>query len=133
MTLYLGYEFASSIRTPMSYNVKLCGDPLGKTVDSTLYGSMIGILLYRTASRPDICFSVDVCARFQTNPMEYHLIVVKFIIKFVNPNNNFGILFDKDRNDVLAENSNADWATNANDRNSNSGGYFYLKLFREFG
>ena len=31
---------------------------------------MIGLLLYLTASRPDIMFSVCMCARFQANPKE---------------------------------------------------------------
>ena len=58
-----GLESASSIRTPMSPNVKLTVDLLGKSVDPFLYRSMIGRLLYLTASRPDISYSVGVCAR----------------------------------------------------------------------
>ena len=49
-----GLEFASSIKIPMSPNVKLTVDLLGKSVDSSLYRSMIGSLLYLTASRPNI-------------------------------------------------------------------------------
>ena len=59
-----GLEFASSFRTPMSSNVRLTVDFLGKSVDSSLYRSMIGSLLYLTASRPDISYSVGVCARY---------------------------------------------------------------------
>jgi hypothetical protein len=44
---------------------------------------MIGSLLYLTASRPDISFSVGVCARIQANPKESHLTTVKRIIKYV--------------------------------------------------
>ena len=36
-----GLESASSIRTPMSTNVKFTVDLLGKSVDSSLYKSMI--------------------------------------------------------------------------------------------
>ena len=57
-------EFASSVRTPMSLNVKLTVDLLGKSVDSSLYKSMIGSLFCLTASRPDISYSVGVCARY---------------------------------------------------------------------
>ena len=59
-----GLESASSIRTPMSPNVKLTVDLLGKSVDSSLFRSMIGSLLYLTASRPDISYSVGVCTRY---------------------------------------------------------------------
>ena len=55
-------ESASSVRTLMSPNVKLTVDLLGKSVDLSLYRSMIGILLYLTASRPNISYSVGVCA-----------------------------------------------------------------------
>ena len=53
-----GLDYASPIRTPMSPNVKLTIDLLGKSVDSSLYRSMIGNLLYLTASRPDISYSL---------------------------------------------------------------------------
>ena len=44
---------------------------------------MIGSLLYLTASRPDILFSVCLCARFQSCPKEFHLIAVKRIIRIL--------------------------------------------------
>ena len=72
-----GLESTSFVRTPMSPNVKLTVDLLGKSVDSSLYRSMIGSLLYLTASRPDISYSVGVCARYQTNPKESHMTVLK--------------------------------------------------------
>ena len=59
-----GLESASSVRTLMSPNVKLTIDLLGKSVDPSLYRSMIGSLLYLTTSRPDISYSVGVCARY---------------------------------------------------------------------
>ena len=94
-------ESSSSVRTPISPNVKLTVDLLGKSVDSSLYKSMIGILLYLTASRPDISYSVGVCARYrvsrpdisysvgvcaryQANPKESHMIALKIIIKYKN-------------------------------------------------
>ena len=52
----------------MAANAKLTNDPSSESVDVTLYRSMIGCLLYLTASHPDITFSVGVCYRFQSNP-----------------------------------------------------------------
>ena len=46
-----GLESISSVRTPMNPYVKVIVDLLGKSVDSSLYRSMIGSLLYLTASR----------------------------------------------------------------------------------
>ena len=68
------------IKTPMPTNGHLDLDKGGKSVDQTLYRSMIESLLYLTASRPDIMFSVCMCARFQANPKESHLSAVKWIL-----------------------------------------------------
>ena len=75
-----GLESASLVRTPMSPNIKLTIDLLGKSVDSSLYRSMIGSFLYLTASRPDISYSVGVCAKYQANPKESYMIALKRIM-----------------------------------------------------
>ena len=61
----------------MLSNGHLYLDEGGKSVDQTLYRSMIGSLLYLTASRPNIMFSVCMCARFQANPKEAHMVALK--------------------------------------------------------
>ena len=110
----------------MSPNVKLSVDLLGKSVDSSLYRSMISSLLYLTANRPDISYSVGVCARYRyhVNPKESHMIVLKRIIKYVKTTAEFGVWYNKDTNVVLIEYSNTNWAGNANDRKSTSGVVF---------
>ena len=80
-----GLESASSVRTPMSPNVKILVDLLGKSVDSSLYRSMIGSLLYLITSRLDISYNIGVCARYQANPKESHMTTLKRIIKYVKP------------------------------------------------
>ena len=51
---------------------------------------------------------------------------LKRIIKYVKTTADFGVWYNKDTNDVLAGYSDADWAGNANDRKSTSGGCFYV-------
>ena len=119
-------EPASSIRTFMNPNVKLTIDLLGKSVNPSLYRSMIGSLLYLTASRLDISYSVGVCDRYQTNPKESHMTALKGIIKYVKTTAEFGVWYSKDISDVLAGYFDADWAGNAADRKSTSGGCFYV-------
>ena len=70
--------------TPMSSSTKLSLDPSGVEMSPTLYRSIIGSLLYLTASRSDIAFSVKVCARYQVAPKESHLTAVKRIIHYIN-------------------------------------------------
>ena len=50
----------------------------------------------------------------------------KRIIKYVKTIADFGVWYSKDTNDVLAGYSNDDWAVNAYDRKSTSGGCFYV-------
>ena len=70
------------LKTPMGTNEKLSKDENGVLVDPTLYRSMIGSLLYLTASRLDIAFSVGVYSKYQANPKESHVGVVKRIIRY---------------------------------------------------
>ena len=121
-----GLESSSSVRTPMSPNVKVTVDLLGKSVDPSLYRSMIGSLLYLTASRPDISYSVGVCARYQANPKVSHMTALKRIIKYVKTIAEFDVWYSKDTSDVLVGYSDTDWAGNADDRKSTSGGCFYV-------
>ncbi|XP_040370261.1 uncharacterized protein LOC112183342 isoform X2 [Rosa chinensis] len=121
-----GLEYAKAVTNPMSTSVKLTEDLTGKSVDQTLYRSMIGSLLYLTASRPDISYSVGVCARFQANPKESHLEAVKRIIRYVSGTATCGVYFTFDSNIEIAGYSDADWGGNLKDRKSTSGGCFFI-------
>jgi hypothetical protein len=121
-----GLDGKSRARTPISTNVKISSDLAGKPIDPSLYRSMIGSLLYLTASRPDIAFSVGVYARFQANPKESHLTTVKRFIRYVNDTLLFGIWYSRETNLVVAGYFDVDWAGNADDRKSTSGGCFYV-------
>ena len=110
----------------MSSSTKLSRDVASVEVDPTLYRSMISSLLYLTMSRPDIVFSVGVCARFQTAPKESHLTAVKWIIRYINGTFDYEIWHSGDSNECLAEYSDADWVGCIDDRKSTSNGCFYL-------
>ena len=122
-----GLDNAAHAKTPMAANAKLINDPSSESVDITLYRSMIGCLLYLTASRPDIAFSVGVCSRFQSNLKVSHLNVVKKIIKYVSGTYDYGLFYRKESNLSLAGFSDSDWAGNADDRKSTTGGCFYVE------
>ena len=121
-----GLDNATHARTPMAANAKLTNDPSGESVDVTLYRSMIGCLLYLTASKPDITFSVGVCSRFQSNPKVSHLNAVKRIIKYVCGTCDYGLFYSKEFNLSLTGFSYSDWAGNTDDRKSTTGGCFYV-------
>ena len=61
-------EECKEMNTPMHPTCTLSKEDTGTKVDQKLYRDMIGSLLYLTASRPDILFSVCLCSRFQSDP-----------------------------------------------------------------
>ncbi|GJT00313.1 putative ribonuclease H-like domain-containing protein [Tanacetum coccineum] len=79
------FDFATvkTASTPMEHNKALVKDEEADSVDVHLYRSMIGSLLYLTASRVDITFVVCVCARFQVTPKTSHLQAVKRIFRYL--------------------------------------------------
>ena len=121
-----GLECVKHWDTLMSTILKLSNDASGKNVEQILYRGMIGSLLYLTASRPDISFSMGVCARYLSDPKESHLSSIKRIIRYVNGTSNYGIWYSFDTNASLVGFSDTDWAGNCNDRKSTSGGCFSL-------
>nr|GEV96048.1 retrovirus-related Pol polyprotein from transposon TNT 1-94 [Tanacetum cinerariifolium] len=58
-----GMDSCDSVDTPIVDQLKLDEDLLGILVDQTRFHSMVGSLMYHTASRPDIVFVVCMCAR----------------------------------------------------------------------
>jgi hypothetical protein len=78
-----GFEKSKIYATPMSHSIKLDKDENGKNVDIKQYRGMIGSLLYLTASRADIMFSVFLCARFQSCPKESQSVAVKRIFRYL--------------------------------------------------
>jgi hypothetical protein len=65
------------VSTPMSSAASLGPDEDGEAVDQREYRTMIGSLLYLTATRPNIQFVVGLCARFQSSPRSSHQTTVQ--------------------------------------------------------
>nr|GEX86511.1 retrovirus-related Pol polyprotein from transposon TNT 1-94 [Tanacetum cinerariifolium] len=89
-------ENCDTIPTPMIKQAKLKLDLVGKPVDHIDYRSMIGSLMYVTSSRPDIMFATCMCARYQANPNEHHVSVIKRIFRYLKGTINLGLLYPKD-------------------------------------
>jgi hypothetical protein len=104
-----GMDNATHKRTPAPTHLKLTKDEKGISVDQSLYRSMIGSLLYLTASRPDITYAVGVCARYQADPKVSHLTQVKRILKYVNGTSDYGIMYSHCEDSTLYGYCDADW------------------------
>uniref|UniRef100_A0A3Q7XZQ9 Uncharacterized protein LOC113786557 n=1 Tax=Cicer arietinum TaxID=3827 RepID=A0A3Q7XZQ9_CICAR len=107
--------------TPMGSGTYVDKDASGISIDISKYRGMIGSLLYLTASRPNIMFSVCLCARFQADPKESHLVAVKRIMKYLKGTTNVGLWYPKGSICSLVGYSDSDYAGCKTDRKSTSG------------
>ena len=73
-------EESKPVSTPMVIGCKLSKDDEFLEVDLTMYRSMIGSLLYVTATRPDVVQVVGLVSRFQSASKETHVLAVKKIL-----------------------------------------------------
>ena len=88
-------EDCKHVSTPMITGCKLCADDGSANVDQRLYRSMIGILLYLTASRPNIMLAVGLVARYQAAPKQNHLLAIKRIFRYLQGTSHYGLWYPK--------------------------------------
>ncbi|GJV94298.1 putative ribonuclease H-like domain-containing protein [Tanacetum coccineum] len=112
--------------TPMETKLPLTKDEDAFDVDVHLYRSMIGSLMYLTASRPDIMYAVCVCSRFQVTPKTSHLNAVKRIFKYLKGKPNLGLWYPRDSPLDLEAFSDSDYGGSNLDRKSTTGGCQFL-------
>ncbi|GJW53205.1 uncharacterized mitochondrial protein-like protein [Tanacetum coccineum] len=112
--------------TPIETNKALNKDEEAKDVDVHLYRSMIGSLMYLTASRPDIMFAVYACERFQVTPKTSHLHAVKRIFRYLKGQPKLGLWYPRDSPFDLEAFSDSDYAGASLDRKSTTGGCQFL-------
>ncbi|GKD12988.1 putative ribonuclease H-like domain-containing protein, partial [Tanacetum coccineum] len=86
-----GFSTVKTASTPIETSKPLLKDAEAEDVYVHLYRSMIGSLMYLTASRPDIMFVVCACARFQVTPKVLYLHVVKRIFRYLKGQPKLGL------------------------------------------
>nr|GFC41659.1 uncharacterized mitochondrial protein AtMg00810-like [Tanacetum cinerariifolium] len=121
-----GFESCDPMDTPMVEKSKLNGDKEGKAVDPSHYRGMIGTLPYLTDIRPDLQFSISMCARYQARPTEKHIHAVKRIFRYIRGNVNQGLRYPKDSSVSLTAFVDADHAGCQDTRRSTSGSLQFL-------
>jgi hypothetical protein len=116
-----GMKDAKPAKTLMGTDGHLYLNKGGKSIDQKAYHSMICSLLYLCASRPDIMLSVCMCARFQSDRKECHLMAVKRILRYLVSMPCFRIWYPKGSTFELIGYSDSDYAECKVDRKSTSG------------
>jgi hypothetical protein len=107
--------------TPMGSTATLDTDEDGEPVDQREYRSMIGSLLYLTAMRLDIQFSVCLCARFQASPRTSHRQAIKRIFRYLQSAPGLGLWYSSSSTLSLHGFSDADFAGSRVEKKSTSG------------
>nr|GEW01867.1 RNA-directed DNA polymerase, eukaryota [Tanacetum cinerariifolium] len=114
-----------SIGTPMATK-HLDADLSGTPVEQTKYQSMVGALMYLTASRPDIVHATCYCNRYQAKPTEKHLTAVKRIFRYLKYTIHMGLWYLKDTGFELTAFLDSDHAGCLDSRKSTSSGIQFL-------
>ncbi|GJU53531.1 putative ribonuclease H-like domain-containing protein [Tanacetum coccineum] len=112
--------------TPIETQKPLVKDEEASDVDVHLYRSMIGSLMYLTASRPDIMFAVCACSRFQVTPKTSHLSAVKRIFRYLKGKPKLGLWYPRVSSFDLEAYSDSDYAGANLDRKSTIGEAEYV-------
>ena len=107
--------------TPMNQKDKFSIEVGTAKVDEEKFRSLIGCLLYLTASRPDILYARSLLSRFMQSPSEMHMRAPKRILRYIKGTYNFGVKFLKCQELRLHGFYNSDWGGFIDDMKSTSG------------
>ncbi|GAU26774.1 hypothetical protein TSUD_317720 [Trifolium subterraneum] len=119
----------NGIATPMVSSLKLSKVGSVPVDNPTLFRSIVGALQYVTLTRPEIAYSVNKVCQFLSNPLDDHWKAVKRILRYLSGTLHHGLLLQaapKDKPLSLIGFSDADWASDPDDRRSTSGACIYV-------
>ncbi|CAI0459029.1 unnamed protein product, partial [Linum tenue] len=109
------------VSTPMELNLRLGQDSGDLLPDGKAYRSIVGSLIYLSATHPDISYAVQVVSQFMAAPRADHLPVVHYILRYLQGTRDVGILFPSTGEIRLRAFSDSDFAGCVDTRRSTSG------------
>lgn len=83
-----------------------------------LISRYVGALQYLCITRPDINYAVNQVSQFMHSPTEAHWSSVKRILRYLKGTSPHGLFFQPSSNFQISAYSDADWASNIEDRKS---------------
>ena len=119
-----GMEDCNSVHNPIIRGFKILKDEKGVQVDETYFKQIVGSLIYLTATRPDLMFTVSLISRYMGKPTELHLQAVKRALRYLKGTINFGIFYKKGGSESLVGYADSDY--DLEDQKSTSGYVFML-------
>jgi len=102
-------EECRSTATPMNQKEKFCKEDGAAKINETLYRTLIGCLMYFTATRPDIMNATSILSRYMHCVSEIHFKAAKRIVRYIKGTINYGLKFCQVKNFILHGYSDSDW------------------------
>ncbi|KAK2980779.1 hypothetical protein RJ640_009564 [Escallonia rubra] len=121
-----GMHACNPVAIPLVLSEKLKKEDGGRKVDATLYRSLVGNLMYLTATRPDLMFAASLLSRFMQSPSHFHLGGAKRVLKYIKGTFDYGIKYSKNSELRLFGFCDSDWGGCVDDTKSTSGYCFSL-------
>lgn len=119
-------ENVNAVKSPIVPGCRLSKEASGEGVNPTSYKQMVGSLMYLTAIRPDIMFSVCLIIRYMDNTTMMHFQAVKKVLRYLKGTVDFGILYSRQGKKELTAFTDSYYAGDLDDRKSVSGYVFML-------
>jgi hypothetical protein len=113
--------------TLLAINEKLKKEDGRKKVNATLYRSLVGNLLYLTATRPDIMFAASLLSRFMHSPSHFHFAAAKRVLRYIQGTTSYGIRYCRKSILKLIGFCDSDWGGCVDDMKSTSSYAFSLE------
>ncbi|XP_015162310.1 uncharacterized mitochondrial protein AtMg00810-like [Solanum tuberosum] len=109
-----------SMAIPLAANEKFRKDDREKKANSSLYGSLIGSLLYLTSIRPETMFTASLLSRFMQEPSQVYFGAAKRVLRYLQGKMDYGIMYKFGGDLNLIGYPDSDWAGSIDDMKSTS-------------
>ena len=119
-------ESCKEVTTLMAQNEKISKNDGEKLEEPSAYRSLVGSLLYLTATKPDLMFLAGLLSRFMSSPSNFHMGVAKRVLKYIRGTTDLGILYSKSGGVNLSGYADSDWAGSVDDMKSTFGYVFTI-------
>jgi hypothetical protein len=94
-----------SMYTPMETKLKILVDTLSELVDATLFRQIIGLVMYLTNTRLDICFALS---QYPVEPRHVHIVAAKHMMRYLKGTFDFGLYYTRDHDFRLSGYTDSD-------------------------
>ncbi|XP_016676551.1 uncharacterized mitochondrial protein AtMg00810-like [Gossypium hirsutum] len=112
--------------TLIAIGEKLSSQGDSEEVSESTYRSLVGCLLYLTATRQDIMFAVSLLSRFMHCCNENHFQAAKRVLRYIKGTLSYGMVYSKAESLKLVGYIDSDWAGSMDDMKNTSGYVFTL-------